>query len=310
MKHLLSIATLMMVFSLVFVSCSNDDDDNNTAGTNFRKIDQIMTGIDLQAAIVGTDFTWNGEQMIKVEEYTEGEVLDRKEVSYQNASSLLIDEINVYSPPTGKKSFSKLTNIIRTYLANQGVKTTDLELALKLEPTYTDGKVTRIDIYGNPLILKTLGYFGYANITYTDGKQTKISIMMSLSEGPVSEIEVSTMNAIWENGNITTAYTRVLNDTTYQYFTKDSILYTYDNKINAFSSLSAYPMFDAQLSSANNIVTETSYGMSMIGTSLVQYGTTTSTYTYDEENYPVSSVESETYGDGTLTWVRKFEYKQ
>ena len=312
MKNLLSIATLMMLISAVFVSCSNDDDNNGDGpnSTNFRKIDQEMIGINLQSIALKTDYTWNEDQITKMEEYDENEVVSRTEVTFQNTTSQQITEINVYSESSDFKMAipSGLKKMIQNYRVHfLGMKTTDLELTMQLKPTYTDGKVTRIDIYGD-LMGKTLDHFGYFNISYTNGNQTKISIMMLIPEGPVSEIEALTMNAIWENGNIVTSYSRMLNQQNFQYMTIDSTVFTYDNKVNAYSSLKAYPVFDPQMSSTNNILTASEFGMGLAG--LMLYGTTTSTYTYNAENYPISSEESKTDDMGTETWVRKFEYKQ
>ncbi|MDD2564732.1 MAG: hypothetical protein PHU27_11005 [Salinivirgaceae bacterium] len=307
MKKVLSIATLLMLISAIFVSCSNDDGDDSPSNTNFRKLDQVMAGSDLQSVTLETDLTWSENQLTKIEAYDDDAVNNRNEITYTNASSSTISEINIYSTDDERKTIScNLNSMLNKYFVHYlGLKSSELELNMKLKPIYTNGKITKIEIYGNPEI-KTLDYYGYLSIEYTNGNQTKASMIIS---SELFNIEIMNMHAKWENGNIVAFYTKIIDVENNKFTTLDSTVYKYDNKVNAYGSLKIYPMFEAQTSSNNNITKELSYMKSDMSGRLLLYNTINYTYTYDGQNYPVSSVVSKTFGTITDTWVQKFEYK-
>jgi hypothetical protein len=219
--------------------------------------------------------------------------------------------MNIYATPEIDKSKSliKAMYALKMFYKSKNV---ELEHEMKIVPTYTNNKATRLDIYAENFFDKTLPHVAYIAIDYTGDNPVKMSIRVLNPMVGISEIEIMQSNAIWSNGNITTFYTKMLNfeDITQGYITIDSTLCLYDDKINAFSSAKAYPMIAPELNSRNNIVSQTFYGYNWMGTGLTQYGSATSVYTYNEENYPISSIETETSTElnETIQWVRKFDY--
>jgi hypothetical protein len=302
--------TLIIAAATMLTACSKEEETLDP-DIQYKKIDQILSGWDLQNVSLSTDFTWVGERLTKVEEIESGVVYERTEISYVGSSNTQIAEINIFSEPEidDYKAMRKAKKAIQLFYKS---KNKSLELQMKMVPVYTNNKVTRIDIYADDFFDKTLPHVAYIALDYTSNNLTKMSVRVLNPMVGVNEIEVMQMHAIWNNGNITTSYSKMLNfeNLTQGFVTIDSTICTFDNKINAFSAIKAYPMIDPQLLSKNNILTQASYGLNWMNETLQHYSNATSTYVYNADNYPISSVENETvleYNE-TYTWARKFEY--
>lgn len=304
------ILTLTLVAAMLLTACSKEDEIVDP-GIQYKKIDLISSGFDLQTAIPSTDFTWVGERLTKVEEIEDGVVYERTEISYVGSSNTQIAEMNIFAEPEidDSKAMQKAMKAIQLFYKSKNMT---LELKMKMVPTYNNNRVTRIDIYSEDSLDKTLPHVAYFALDYTNNNLTKMSVRALNPMPGINEIEVMQMHAVWSNGNITTNYSKMLNfeNLAQGFVTLDSTICTYDNKINAFSAIKAYPMIDPQLLSKNNMLTQSMYVLNWTDGTMQHYSNTTSTYEYNADNYPTSSVENETVLEfnETFTWARKFEY--
>lgn len=298
----------MLATSVLYVSCSSDDNTEE----KFKKLDQILSGSSLTNATLSTDFTWVGEQMRQVDEYEEGQIVDQTKVIYTSETGTQIAELQMYKNYWKNSLYQKALRAINQYLQKENK---ELIQYMRIVPTYQSNKITRLDIYGY-LDGKDLPYIGYLTITYTNDNPSQVStkILYTMAGNPI-EIEVMKMYYIWNNGNIVTEYTKAINfeTPTAPMITTDSTVYTYDNKINAFSSLRSSPLIDAQVKSRNNILTSKFYFLDQQTNTMRLSIESSSTYTYDSQNYPTSSEDSEIINfettPYTYTKVRLFEYK-
>ncbi|HON17593.1 MAG TPA: hypothetical protein PK990_00320 [Salinivirgaceae bacterium] len=294
----------MAVFSMstLFVACSDSNDDNEE---NYRRIDQILSGENLASATLSTYFTWNGKQLTQVDEIEDDIIYNQTRIRYVDASSQKIAEIGVYAQqnPLSKSIYGKVLNIINHYQKKSGK---ELVQYLRVVPTYTDGKVTKLDLYGNPMG-KELPYFGYFEIKYQNGNPTEMNLKLSQE---IVVIDVMKRKFYWSNGNIVKATLKMLNIESQPstLIDVDSTVYSYDDKYNVFSALKSSPMLDPQTNSRNNIVEAKSFIYTENGPVLNE--TSTSTYQYDSNGYPTSATDVWSWGgDQNFTMIRKFEYK-
>jgi len=320
MKKLIKLMPIVMFWAFIATGCV--DDNNGTETPSYKKIEQVFTGKDLQNVELSNQYFWNGERLNKVEGYYEGTVSDRVEIDYVTGSNIKIAEIRVWSLPDDGKSSNYIIRELRRIVTFGKEKEDNLVLETKIVPVYVDNKVTRLNIFAEGIdFAKEFINIGYIKIDYTGNYPNKMSMYILTSAIPdfpqipgVEEIEVSQNYIIWQNGNITTQYSKSLyftEDNSMDFMTSDSAVYAYDNKLNAYSSIkNISPMFEAETSSKNNITSFDRYIFIDTGEGIYTMNfTATVSYQYDAGNYPTVATATINLESVEETSCAKYEYK-
>ncbi|MGI6477922.1 MAG: hypothetical protein ACOX0M_00595 [Salinivirgaceae bacterium] len=321
MKKLIKLMPIVMFWAFISTGCV--DDNNNNVGTEtptYKKIEKIFTGYDLQNVELNGQYFWNGERVNKIESYFEGAVSERVEIDYVSGSNTKIAEIRVFSLPSDIKSSNYLIRELRRILTFGKEKEDGLILTNKIVPIYVNNKVTRLNVFAeNTEVPNEFILVGFVKIEYAGNYPNKMTTHIKTFTIPdfppntgIEEIEVSQNYLIWQNGNITTQYskTMVVIEGGFDYMTNDSAVYTYDDKLNAYSSIkNINPMFDAEISSNNNI---SSFNRTI--TEYTEYGpfamefNATISYEYDTD-YPTVATINATFDSFEETSYATYKYK-
>lgn len=281
---LISLA-ILLVFGILITSCK-DDDDNDIQTNNYKKISKIYKGADTSSLELNESFSWVGSNMTKEEEYSDGSVISSIVVKYSGDK---ITEIQNFAD-TSSSMLKKMIKPLNNYYTKIGKKELTQTQRLVIHRDES-GKIDYIDVYAE-MSTKDLPLLGYIQITYDGSNPIKND--MYIGTHAQSIIFRSTI-ATFQNENITSIVTKSnfkIMQMGVEMVTSDSTLYTFDDKINAFSSMKdRYPMIDAQIISKNNITREKKYDL-LTYKSPSPNETTNTTYQYDDDNYPISATRT------------------
>jgi len=233
-----------------------------------------------------------------------------------SGSNSKISEFRVFSSPYYKQSANFFSKGLRKIATFGKEEKDNLVLKGKFMPIYHNDKITRLNIYIDEIFNKEFSYVGYMTIEYEGNYPQKMSMFIEASSlqdstptPEVEELEILQKHFIWKNGNITTEYEKsayFLDNGTMDFFTKDSTIYSYDNKRNAYNSIKdIYPMFEAKINSKNNIIHNKKFKFSESGEVLGGYETTI-VYQYDVYDFPTIATRGYSF---RFTDIIKFEYK-
>jgi len=305
-----------IVIFLAFIAIGCKDTETPT----YKKIDQVFVGKNLQDVELDKQYYWNGECLNKIESYYEETVYEKVEIDYVSGSNSKIAEMRLYSlKKYNKNNSNHLIRELRKILTFGKEKGDDFVLSMRIVPVYVKDKVTRLNIFADGIdFAKEFINVGYIEIEYEGNYPNKMSMYIMTSAIPnfpsipgVEKIEVLRNHIIWQNGNIVTQYTESLyfeGENSMNFMTRDSAVYTYDDKLNAYSSIKDInPMFEAETSSKNNITSFNRYIFVVTeeGPLTMEIKATVS-YQYDTDNYPtVATINLESKETGYV----KYKYK-
>lgn len=276
---------MLFLGGLFFYAC-NDDDDNGDEVTEKKCYLTKMFENDT----LDTEIIWNTEnQLTRVNDY-DGNVNDSyMEITWTNGK---VTRIQWYGLDEKKAQSSKWVPKIQLKLEKSGVKSFSLEMYETF--TYTDGKLTQSERF----FLESNEWVSYGTDTYeyTGDNISKATF----SDG---EYTYSYYTFTYDaNGNLT-------EDKLYYTGEEDVLMekntYTYDDKKSMFS-YNGLPLLMAFLVSPNNILTETYSYYNWDTGELEGTEEFTYAYTYNDDDYPITRVETDVSEGETYNYTLEY----
>ncbi|HPW66543.1 MAG TPA: hypothetical protein PLY32_00790 [Salinivirgaceae bacterium] len=298
MKTIIKLIPIVLLWAFVITGCNNKKETSA-----IKKLEQVFVGSNIQDAELRDKYCWNGERLNKIEAYENGNLACWIEFDYLSGSNTKIAELRLLFPYNSKLHSSNfLIDGLKTIATFRKEKEDDFVLSAKMVPVYVNDKVARLDIYSDfEFLYRELSLIGYIIIEYDGDYPNKLSMRIKTSIFPpdyeipegVEEIEFFQKYFIWQNGNIITEYNKYiivpdipLDRNLSDLKTGDSTIYTYDDKLNAYSSIkNIIPVFGAEISSTNNITFFEKH--EFLGSAqMTTIREVTTNYQYDTDNYP------------------------
>lgn len=292
------LALIAMATVFILNGCTTENNGNGNNVTTAKKIEKVYSGRDLQHLNLNASFTWDGERLVKYEEYNSVHqtVRRRCEISYVSGSNTKISELMMYQTDNHyKRNSSPIDVLVQKIIAKHNPKGNEELMQIKMVPQYSDDLITKIECFlveHNTYVLVQTILIEYS---------FKNPVRVSLSEG---EFRLK-----WLNGNISSVdYFDDDDQDPSTSATLDEITeFEYDNKHSAYSSISnpmlALFMEEGMVAISKNNPTKLTFKNIDDG-EVVFIETREFTFQYDVDDYPTTEKTN------PMGYHKKFEYKK